>query len=74
VVAEYENRRLTATLDRFLYDQPTQKRVMFLRRYFYSQSIAEIALALKVSESTVKVTLYRMREALRKELEEQDLL
>ena len=74
VVAEYENRRLTATLDRFLYDQPTQKRVMFLRRYFYSQSIAEIALALKVSESTVKVTLYRMREALRRELEEQDLL
>ena len=74
VVAEYENRRLTATLDRFLYDQPTQKRVMFLRRYFYSQSITEIALALKVSESTVKVTLYRMREALRKELEEQDLL
>ena len=74
VVAEYENRRLTATLDRFLYDQPTQKRVMFLRRYFYSQSITEIALALMVSESTVKVTLYRMREALRKELEEQDLL
>ena len=74
VVKEYENGRLSSALNRFLYVQPTQKRVMFLRRYFYSQSIDEIARGLGVGESTVKVTLYRMREALRKELEEQDLL
>ena len=74
VVKEYESRRLSEALNRFLYGQPTQKRVMFLRRYFYSQPIAEIADGLRVSESTVKVTLYRMREALRKELEEQELL
>ena len=74
VVKEYESRRLSSALNRFLYAQPTQKRVMFLRRYFYSQSIREIAQGLGVSESTVKVTLHRMREALRKELEEQDLL
>ena len=74
MVKEYENGRLSSALNRFLYVQPTQKRVMFLRRYFYSQSIDEIARGLGVGESTVKVTLYRMREALRKELEEQDLL
>ena len=74
VVKEYESQRLASALNRFLYAQPTQKRVMFLRRYFYSQSIGEIAHGLGVAESTVKVTLYRLREALRKELEEQDLL
>ena len=74
VVREYESRRLASALNRFLYAQPTQKRVMFLRRYFYSQSISEIAQGLSVSENSVKVTLHRMREALRRELEEQDLL
>ena len=74
VVREYESRRLASALNRFLYTQPTQKRVMFLRRYFYSQSISEIAQGLSVSENSVKVTLHRMREALRRELEEQDLL
>ena len=74
VVREYESRRLSSALNRFLYAQPTQKRVMFLRRYFYSQSISEIAQGLRISENSVKVTLHRMREALRRELEEQDLL
>ena len=74
VVKEYENRRLQTMLNRFLYAQPTQKRVIFLRRYFYSQSIGEIAHGLGISESSVKITLHRLREALRKELEEQDLL
>lgn len=74
VTEEYENGRLAQALNRFLYAQETEKRVMFLRRYFYSQSIAEIATALHVKDSKVKVTLYRLREALRKELEEQDLL
>ena len=74
VGADYENRRLSKALDAFLAALPSEKRAMFLRRYFYSQSITEIARGLGVGESTVKVTLHRMREALRKELEEQDLL
>ena len=74
VFTEYENGRLKAALDRFLYLQSPEKRAMFVRRYFASQSIGEIADALHLRESKVKVTLYRMREELRKELEEQDLL
>ena len=74
VESEYENRRLTEAINRFLYAQPTEKRVIFIRRYFCSQSIGEIAGNLSLSESKVKVTLHRMREALRKELEEQELL
>jgi RNA polymerase sigma-70 factor (ECF subfamily) len=74
VMEEYENGRLADTLNRFLHAQPTEKRVMFVRRYFYSQSIAEIAQCLGVTEAKVKVTLHRMREALRTVLEQEDLL
>jgi RNA polymerase sigma-70 factor (ECF subfamily) len=47
---------------------------MFVRRYFYSQSIGEIAQCLGVTEAKVKVTLHRMREALRTVLEQEELL
>ena len=72
VMAEYENGRLANALNRFLHAQPTEKRVMFVRRYFYSQSITEIAQHLGVTEAKVKVTLHRMREALRAVLEKED--
>jgi RNA polymerase sigma-70 factor (ECF subfamily) len=74
VERDYENQRLTRTLEAFLAKQAPEKRVMFVRRYFYSQSVGEIAKALRVTESKVKVTLWRMRETLRQELEEQELL
>lgn len=74
VEREYENKRLTNALEAFLSGQTPERRVIFVRRYFYSQSVGEIASALGLSESKVKVTLYRVREALRRELEEQDLL
>lgn len=74
VTEDYENRRLSEALNRFLYAQPKEKRVMFIRRYFYSQSIGDVANGMRLSEAKVKVTLHRLREALRKELEEQELL
>ena len=70
----YENGRLARELNTFLQLLPTEKRVMLLRRYFYSQSMGEIAEALGISEGKVKVTLHRLREQLRRRLEEQDLL
>ena len=71
---EYENGRLAQALNRFLHKQPTERRVIFIRRYFNSQSIGESAEDLNLTQAKVKVTLHRMREALRKELEEQNLL
>ncbi len=74
VEEEYENRRLAEALNRFLYTLPTERRVMFLRRYFYSQPVSTIAADMRLGESKVKVTLHRTREALRKFLEGEDLL
>ena len=51
-----------------------EKRVIFIRRYFYSQPIAQIAQELGLSQAKVKVTLWRIREKLRLRLEEEDLL
>lgn len=74
VEADYENGRLADALNQFLASLPAEKRAIFLRRYFYSQPIGEIAEALEIREGTVKVTLHRLREQLRKTLQEQELL
>jgi RNA polymerase sigma-70 factor (ECF subfamily) len=44
---------------------------MFIRRYWYMDSIADIASAFAASESRVKSTLARAREKLRKTLEKE---
>ena len=72
--SEYESRCLSEAINGFLAAQPPERRAIFIRRYFCSQSTAEIAEALRIGESKVKVTLHRMREKLRVELEAKDLL
>lgn len=71
--ADYENGRLSALLNRFVASLDAEKRAMFLQRYFYSRSVAEIAVDLGVGESKVKVTLMRLRNSLRDQLEKEDL-
>ena len=74
VADEYENKRLTDALNRFLYSCEVEKRVIFIRRYFYSQSVEDISRVLGIGESKVKTTLFRMRKSLGKMLEEEGLL
>ena len=42
--------------------------------YFYAASVGQIARELNLTESNVKVTLHRTREALREYLGKEDLL
>ena len=74
VEKQYQNQMLSQALDRFLASLTREKRVMFIRRYFFSDSIAQISLMMQLSESKVKVTLHRTREALRNFLEKEGLL
>ena len=55
-------------ISRFLKNQSKEKRVIFVRRYFYMDSISEICKRLAVSESKVKSVLFRVRNDLRKYL------
>ncbi len=74
VEKEYEAQELRDAINQFLYAQSAERRVMFLRRYFHAQSVAEIAEEMGLTQAKVKVTLFRLRGELKKELEEKALL
>ena len=74
VVSDYENGRLANALNDFLLSLDEKKRAVFVRRYFYSQSIEQISLEMRITSGTVKSILSRARESLRKTLEKEKLL
>lgn len=59
---------LTALLNRYLAGLDRDSRVLFVRRYWYGDSVNELAGRLGVKPNTVSVRLGRLREKLRKEL------
>lgn len=61
----HSERELTALLNRFLKAQDYNTRVIFLRRFWFSDSISEIAKRLHVSESMVKSRISRTLKKLR---------
>lgn len=62
---ELENKELTAVLNAFLGELEPEKRRLFMRRYWYMDSLSEIAALYGLTESNVKVTLYRLRQQLK---------
>lgn len=56
-------------INKFLEGLDTDNRRIFMKRYWYTLSIAEIAKKEDLKESTVKMRLMRMRERLKVELE-----
>ena len=55
-------------MNTFLGNLKTEKRVIFVKRYWYASSVKEIASELGISESKVKMSLLRTREELRAHL------
>jgi RNA polymerase sigma-70 factor (ECF subfamily) len=64
---------LKEILNQFLSVLPVQTRLIFLRRYWYFDTIAEIAAAFRVSESKVKMSLLRSRGRLKQLLEKEGI-
>ena len=64
-----EDLELAELLNVFLRGLSREGRAMFLRRYWYGESVAEIAMALGCGEGKVKSSLFRSRRALREYLE-----
>lgn len=58
----------------FLKDMPEEKRKLFLRRYWYGESIKELAEAFGYRESRVKSILFRLRKQLWRELKKEDVV
>ena len=64
----YEAKELAKEIDAFLSGLEKEKRVMFIRRYWYVDSIADIARRLGMSENNVSVSLNRIRSRLKTHL------
>ena len=62
---------LRQVLGAFLRRQTREARVFFVRRYWYGESIREVAQACGVSEEKVKASLFRTRNKLRAVLEKE---
>jgi RNA polymerase sigma-70 factor (ECF subfamily) len=68
-----EATQLHQVLNHFLRELEPQTRVLFLRRYFYMESIKDLARRYEVSTNFVAVRLHRARIALRKLLEKEGI-
>lgn len=62
---------LGLAIDRFLDTLPRDSRIMFLRRYWFGDTVGQIAAALGYSENAVSVRLNRCRSKLRTYLEQE---
>ena len=65
VESKMDAKMLGESISRYLLTISDEKQVMFMRRYFYLDSITEISSRLSISESKVKTSLFRIRNSLR---------
>lgn len=68
-----ETLALVQALDRFLSGLPRQARLLFLRRYWYLDSVEEAARQLGLGESAAKMSLARSRRKLKAVLEKEGI-
>lgn len=64
---------LSAQIDAFLSALPKDDRVMFVKRYWVSESLSEIAAAFHITENNVSVRLSRIRGKLCQYLERKEV-
>ena len=74
VEQEVESRETAQAINRFLYGIERESRNIFIRRYFYADSVKEIAERFEISESKVKSQLFRMRNRLKEHLEKEGIV
>ena len=73
VEQEMEAAELTRILNRFARELPDTERRVFVRRYWYLESVGQIAEQLGFSQSKVKSMLFRTRNKLRNVLEKEGI-
>ena len=66
-----DEKELGRMLSDFLRELDREKRILFLRRYWFGDSVADIARLMGITESNVKVTLHRIRKRLKDSLEKE---
>lgn len=71
---ELQAKELGEAINRFLGSLKAEDRLMFMRRYWFSDPVSEISKRLKTSENRVSVRLFRIREKLRRFLKKEGSL
>lgn len=71
---EIAERELTKIIESFLNSLSRENRVIFLRRYWFSDTYADIARQVGLTEKNVSVRLTRIRKKLREYLVEREVL
>jgi len=64
---------IQAVLSDFLRDLDPETEILFVRRYMYLESVAELARRFELDENRVSVKLYRARKKLKKVLEKEGI-
>ena len=68
---EWSAQELGRAINRFLHTLEQENRVLFVRRYWFADSVGDIAKDLRLSENLASVRLGRIRKQLKKFLEEE---
>jgi len=71
---EVEEKMVIRSIEEFLMGLDEENRFMFMRRYWYADSITAISQGCRASEAKVKSALYRTRHKLREHLEREGLI
>lgn len=64
---------LAAAVNQFLGTLSRENRILFVRRYWFSDSVADIAAMFQMSSRNVSLRLLRMRKGLKKHLEKEGM-
>jgi RNA polymerase sigma-70 factor (ECF subfamily) len=68
-----EKTEISGIINAFLEKQEKEKRIIFVKRYFYMDPVKKIAKDMGMSESNVKTTLFRLRNGLKEELQKEGI-
>ena len=68
-----ESNLVLKVVNKVLVALPEENRKMFVRRYWYADSISNIAKKFNATESKVKSVLFRIRNILKEELSKEDI-
>ena len=74
VEKDYDAKELAEAVNRFLAGLKYDDRFLLVRRYFYADSVKDIARQMHERDSRISMRLFRLREKLRKTLVKEGLL
>ena len=73
VEEQFSARELGREIDAYLAALSPENRALFLRRYWFGDSVQDLARAFSLSENAVSARLFRLREGLRRHLAEKEV-